>query len=215
MRIVLFLNNILMSFLSCIAWVTGIVITLGLLANVAFANVPANCARYQRDIMRAAHAELGLNAPIAVFAAQIHQESSCNPQAISSVGAEGMAQFMPATAKWWCGLNGLSAAECQPDNPVWAIQALIGYDHWLYDRVKGKSEFERWWAALRAYNGGLGNWQKEAAMVLPATDKKAIDSACGKARRSIRFCPENLGYPNRILLVLQARYLSWGRGVFA
>lgn len=185
-----------------------------ILSRVAVAaEVPSSCARYQRDLMRAANAEIGLDAPVAVFAAQLYQESSCDPQAVSAVGAEGMAQFMPATAKWWCDLNRLSAAECQTGNPVWSIQALVGYDKWLYDRVKGNTEFDRWWAALRAYNGGLGHWQKEAATVRPALDHQTVDTACGKARRSVKFCPENLGYPRRILLVLQSRFLSWGSGV--
>lgn len=189
---------------------------LWILAGVAVAaEVPSSCARYQRDLMRAANAEIGLDAPVPVFAAQLYQESSCNPQAVSSVGAEGMAQFMPATAKWWCDLNHLSAAECQTGNPVWAIQALVGYDKWLYDRVKGNTELDRWWAALRAYNGGLGHWLKEAATVRPALDHKTVDAACGKASRNKSFCAENLGYPRRILLVLQARFLSWGTGVDA
>ncbi len=92
---------------------------------------------------------------------------------------------------------------------------MIGYDQWLYERVKGNTEFDRWWAALRAYNGGLGHWQKEAATVRPALDYQTVDTACGKARRSVKFCPENLGYPRRILLVLQSRFLSWGQGVSA
>jgi hypothetical protein len=216
MRIIAFSSNIRMSFLTCVAWVIGIVIALALLADVAVASeAPSNCSRYQRDLMRAAHAELGLDAPIAVFAAQLYQESSCNPQAVSSVGAVGMAQFMPATAQWWCDLNHLSAIDCQPTNPIWSMQSMIGYDQWLYDRVKGNTEFDRWWAALRAYNGGLGHWQKEAATVRPALDHQTVDAACGKARRNISFCPENLGYPRRILLVLQSRFLSWGSGVSA
>jgi len=205
-----------MSFLTCLAWAFFIVMTLVLMAGSATAaEVPSNCARYQRDLMRAAHAELGLNAPIALFSAQLYQESSCNPQAVSAVGAQGLGQFMPATSKWWCDLNGLSAAECQPTNPVWSIQSLIGYDVWLYDRVKGETELDRWWAALRAYNGGLGHWLKEAATVRPALDHQTVDAACGSASRSKKFCAENLGYPRRILLVLQARFLSWGTGVDA
>jgi len=136
-----------------------------------------------------------------------------NPEAVSRVGAVGMAQFMPATARWWCEANGLGVAECQPTNPTWAMRALVGYDRWLFDRVRGPSEFDRLWAALRAYNGGLGHWQQEAATVRPALDRQAVDSACGKARRHPSFCPENLGYPRRILTLLQPRYLAWGRGV--
>jgi hypothetical protein len=220
MRIIALCDQVIMSAIQCVAWVIAAavlaaLILCGLAGRAEAAEAPSSCARYQRDLTRIAHAELGLNAPIAVFAAQLYQESSCNPQAVSSVGAQGMAQFMPATAKWWCDLNQLSAIDCQPTNPKWAMKSMIGYDQWLYDRVKGNTEFDRWWAALRAYNGGLGHWQKEAATARPALDHQSVDAACGKARRHVSFCPENLGYPRRILLVLQARFLSWGTGVDA
>lgn len=176
--------------------------------------IPANANKYRADLTRAAHATWGLNAPIPVFAAQIHQESGWNPNAVSQVGAVGMTQFMPATAKWWCGLNNLSLKDCQPNNPQWAMRALVGYDKWLYDRVWGNTEYDQIHAALRGYNGGLGHWQQEAKYAA-SKDHKAIDAACGKAKRNVIFCPENLGYPKRILITLQPRYLSWGRGVSA
>jgi len=178
-------------------------------------DIPRAAFKHRADLTRAARAAWGLDAPIAAFAAQIHQESGWNPEAVSRVGARGMTQFMPATAQWWCDKNGLSAAECQPTNPVWAMRALVGYDLWLFERVRGNSEFDRLWAALRAYNGGLGHWQQEAATVRPALDRLAVDAACGKAHRHASFCPENLGYPRRILTLLQPRYLTWGRGVQA
>lgn len=178
-------------------------------------DIPRAALKHRADLTRAAHAAWGLDAPVAAFAAQIHQESGWNPEAVSRVGARGMAQFMPATARWWCDKNGLSAIDCQPANPVWAMRALVGYDRWLFERVRGPSEFDRLWAALRGYNGGLGHWQQEAATVRPALDRLAVDAACGKAKRHPVFCPENLGYPRRILTILQPRYLNWGRGVSA
>lgn len=204
------------------ALVSAALIGCILAGSVAAQDVPRAALKHRADLTRIAHEVWGLDAPIAAFAAQLHQESGWNPQAVSQVGAKGMAQFMPATARWWCEINGLDAVACQPSNPVWAMRALVGYDRWLFERVHGASEFDRFWAALRAYNGGLGHWQKEAAMarpegstlgVLPEQDRASIDAACGKARRHISFCPENLGYPRRILTLLQARYLAWGRGV--
>lgn len=187
------------------------------IAALADTGMPREALRYQRDLTRAAHATWGLDAPVAAFAAQIHQESGWNPQAVSRVGAKGMAQFMPATAQWWCDLNKLSAEECQPNNPVWAMRSLVGYDRWLFERVRAHSEFDRLWAALRAYNGGLGHWQQEAKSVGAYSNtpvsRVAIDAACGNARRHVSHCAENLGYPHRILIVLQPRYLRWGRGV--
>lgn len=186
---------------------------LAMLSRPACAQVPTVANKYRADLVRISHAEWGLDAPVAVFAAQIHQESGWNPAAVSRVGARGMAQFMPATAKWWCDLHGLSALDCQPSNPVWAMRSLVGYDRWLFERVRGESEFDRLWAALRSYNGGLGHWQAEAATVRPLKGRESIDAACGSARRHISHCRENLGYPQRILIVLQPRYAGWGRGV--
>lgn len=188
---------------------------LGYGAVVDAAELPAAAQSHRADLTRIAHATWGLDAPIPVFAAQIHQESGWNFAATSPVGATGMAQFMPATAQWWCTLNKLSAADCQPRNPVWAMRALVGYDLWLSQRVRGTSEFDRLWAALRAYNGGLGHWRNEATLALPQSSRAAIDAACGRATRAAVHCTENLAYPDRILNRLQRRYASWGRTVAA
>lgn len=195
-----------------IVWLLFMVLTLLLSAITNAADIPRAALKHRADLVRIAHSVWGLDAPIAVFAAQIHQESGWNPEAVSRVGARGMAQFMPATARWWCQVNGLSDATCQPNNPVWAMRALVGYDKWLYARVKGTSELDRLWAALRSYNGGLGHWQAEARLA-GSYDRRAVDAACGRAKRSAVHCTENLGYPRRILITLQGRYLAWGRGV--
>lgn len=178
--------------------------------------IPAAAQHYKRDLIRAAHSQWGLNAPVAVFAAQVHQESAWRPGAVSHVGARGLAQFMPATAKWWCARTGTAAADCLPHNPVWALRALVGYDLYLYQRTPAHySEFDRLWVMLRAYNGGLGHWQREAAATGSATPARTqVDAACGRARRHRGHCAENLGYPARILNQLQPRYAGWGRTVF-
>ena len=70
------------------------------------------------------------------------------------------------------------------------------------------------WVALRSYNGGLGHWQAEAARTgLRLPTRWQVDAACGTARRAMVHCAENLGYPHRILTVLQPRYLQWGPGL--
>jgi soluble lytic murein transglycosylase-like protein len=174
---------------------------------------PRRAQAYRADLTRVAHSTWGLDAPIPVFAAQLHQESSWDVSAVSPVGAIGMAQFMPATAQWWCNLNSLSAADCQPRNPVWAMRSLVGYDLWLLQRVGGASEYDRMWASLRSYNGGLGHWQNEARLVRPLVDHASVDRACGRASRAAVHCTENLAYPDRILRRLQRLYASWGRSV--
>lgn len=180
-------------------------------------STPAAAAPWRAELTRAAHTEWGLDAPIAALAAQVHQESGWNAQAVSRVGARGMAQFMPATATWWCQLNRLAPGECQPHNPRWALRALVGYDKWLWDRLKQAQQppdgaAARMWATLRSYNGGLGHWQAEARLAAgPA--RHQVDAACGRARRHPTHCAENLGYPRRILATLQPRYATWGPGL--
>jgi len=180
----------------------------------ALGNPPPAARRYRAELTRAAHSQWGLNAPIASFAAQVHTESAWKPQAVSRVGAAGLAQFMPATAQWWCQINGLGVTDCQPANPTWALRSLVGYDRYLYARTPERfNTRDRFWVALRGYNGGLGHWQAEArATGLPSPTREQVDAACGRARRAGVHCPENLGYPKRIM-TLQALYAAWGAGV--
>jgi soluble lytic murein transglycosylase-like protein len=174
-----------------------------------FAPSPA-ATRWRAELTRQAHAQWGLDAPVPALAAQVHQESGWRADAVSRVGAAGMAQFMPGTARWWCDLNRLSATDCRPANPRWALRALVGYDKWLFDRLGAAGEpSDRLWAALRAYNGGLGHWQAEARLAAGPL-RSQIDAACGRARRAPVHCAENLGYPRRILAELQSRYSTWG-----
>ena len=171
--------------------------------------------RSRADLTRAAHTQWGLDAPVATLAAQVQQESGWRPVAVSQVGAQGMAQFMPATARWWCELNKMTAAQCMPNNPTWALRALVGFDKYLYDRTPARyTASDRMWVALRGYNGGLGHWLAESSRTgVPLPTRAQVDAACGKARRAFVHCAENLGYPQRIMRVLQPRYASWGMGL--
>ena len=180
----------------------------------ASAQPPQAAQQHRALLVRTAHAAWGLDAPVAVFAAQVHQESAWRPDAISRVGAQGLAQFMPATVRWIGGIDPALAGQ-QPFNVAWALRALVTYDRWLYDRAPAHySSRDRMWVALRSYNGGLGHWQAEAAATGAAQPTRAqVDAACGKARRAAVHCTENLGYPHRILVVLQPRYAAWGPGL--
>ncbi len=187
------------------------VLTAGLSLPATAQPVPAAANKYRADLVRAAHSQWGLNAPVAVLAAQVHQESGWNPVAVSHVGAAGLAQFMPATATWWCETMGQPRSACLPTNPTWALRAMVGYDLWLYERTPARySAFDRMWVTLRAYNGGLGHWQAEARAAGQVPTRAAVDARCGSARRHVSHCRENLGYPDRILVTLAPRYAAWG-----
>nr|VFK21761.1 MAG: Transglycosylase SLT domain-containing protein [Candidatus Kentron sp. LFY] len=177
----------------------------------AFGDIPRAALEHRLDLTREARMVWGINAPVPLFAAQIHQESYWRPSAVSRAGARGMAQFMPATARW---MNELFPALGNGDagNPRWAMRAMVRYDQWLSKRVRGETEYDRMWAMLRSYNGGLGHWRAEAR-IAGNFERGPVDAACGKAKRHDSHCKENLGYPRRILVVLQPRYSSWGREV--
>lgn len=175
--------------------------------------VPAQAARYRAELTRAAHAAWGLGAPLATFAAQVHQESGWNAAAVSHVGAQGMAQFMPATADWWCQVNKLAPADCRPTNPVWALRAMVGYDTWLRDRLRAADGCQRMAMVLSAYNGGLGwvNRDKTLASSKGLDPLRWFDHVeTVNAGRAVAAFSENRGYPRRILQRLEPMYLAAG-----
>lgn len=186
---------------------------LVLVPATAAAQVPDGARHYQRDLVRNARAVWGLDAPIATFAAQIHQESGWRPD-VSSKYAHGLAQFTPATADWIGGAySDVGAAD--PFNPSWALRALVRYDKHLYDRNTGASECDRWAFTLSAYNGGQG-WvvrDRKLAAAAGADPQRwwgHVERYSGRAKWAIT---ENRGYPRRILLVLQPRYAAWGPAI--
>lgn len=196
------------------AWGWAVAIALALVASCAQAQVPAAAQQHRALLIRTAHAVWGLDAPVAVFAAQVHQESGWRSDAVSHVGAAGLAQFMPGTARWISTTDPALQAN-QPFSPAWALRALVRYDQQLYARAPAYyAPRDRMWVALRGYNGGAGHWAAEAASTGLAQPTRAqVDAACGKARRAAVHCAENLGYPHRILVVIQPRYLPWGPGL--
>ncbi|ECJ4137080.1 lytic transglycosylase domain-containing protein, partial [Salmonella enterica subsp. enterica serovar Kentucky] len=81
------------------------------------AEPPRASLQWRNEVIRTAREIWGLNAPVADFAGQLHQESGWAPDALSPAGAQGMAQFMPATAKWVSQLYP-ALRENKPFNPA-------------------------------------------------------------------------------------------------
>ncbi len=183
---------------------------LGVSAHAA--SVPRGALPYRSDVIRAARSRWGIDAPVATFAGQIQTESAWHPAARSPVGAAGMAQFMPQTARWLCGQHPNLPPGCDVLSPAWAIQALVAYDLDLYRATPHAARCGRMWAALRGYNGGLGYWWQEWRIAGRPANLRLADRACGRGRRSARYCAENLSYP-RSVLRFQLYYLEWGPGV--
>lgn len=193
-----------------------LVVWLLLAAPVAAqVRVPPVATTYRLAIEREAARNFGLDAPAARLAAQVHQESSWNPKAQSPY-AQGLTQFTPATAAW---LPSICPAVGAPDpwDAQWALRAQACYMAWLHGRVPvfkyaGRMDAcTRWNYALRAYNGGEGMLQRERL----AAQKAGKDGNNWQAVEPYRVRAtwahkENIGYPRRILLMLEPSYLAAG-----
>lgn len=181
----------------------------------AAGSIPREAQQHRLTLKREAQLAWGLGAPVATFAAQVHQESRWRSNATSPVGAQGMAQFMPATSQWIGGLYA-SLGERAPTNPVWALRALVTYDKWLFDRIKAADDCQRMAFALSAYNGGLG-WVYKRQKISPAPGV-CLDSTC-KLNPGVTPASqaENQHYPEVILRKHTPLYTAagWGQGACA
>jgi soluble lytic murein transglycosylase-like protein len=108
--------------------------------GVNFGTLRLNTAAYQAEIAAAAR-EHGVDE--AIVRAIIHAESAYNPMALSRVGAQGLMQLMPATARRF----GVSDSF----NPQQNIQGGVKYLAWLLKRFNGNLTL-----AAAGYNAGEG-----------------------------------------------------------
>lgn len=184
----------------------------------AMADIPTQAERYRRDLTRIAQAEWGLSAPVATLAAQIHQESRWRFDARSPVGALGLGQIMPATATWLAEVFPLALGNVEPMNPIWSIQAMVSYDQWLAERIRGRTPCEQAAMILSAYNGGLGWVIRDRRLAAtqgadPLTWFNSVERF--NAGRSAAAFRESRQYPRLILLRWEAQYVKggWGQGV--
>lgn len=92
--------------------------------------------------------------PPAIIAAQIDAESSWNVTAVSPVGAQGPAQFMPGTWSAW-GRDDDGNGTASPFDIGDAVMAQGRYDCYLAERVRPLGG-DTTGLALAAYNAGLG-----------------------------------------------------------
>jgi membrane-bound lytic murein transglycosylase F len=82
--------------------------------------------------------------------AQMYQESKFNPKAKSPVGARGLMQLMPRTARS-LGIENVG-------DPASSIHGGVKYLDWLRDRFDASLPIsERTWFTLAAYNAGAGH----------------------------------------------------------
>ncbi len=108
--------------------------------GVNFGTLRLNTAAYQQEIATAAR-EFGVEE--AIVRAIIHAESSFNPNALSRVGAQGLMQLMPATARRFGVGNAFDASQ--------NIRGGVQYLAWLLKRFNGDLTL-----AAAGYNAGEG-----------------------------------------------------------
>jgi murein DD-endopeptidase MepM/ murein hydrolase activator NlpD len=116
-------------------------------------------AGYELLLRQASRTCAGVTAPL--LAAQIDVESGWNPGAVSPAGAQGLAQFMPAT---WAGqgVDGDGDGVSDPFNPADAIASQASFLCLLLAAVSGDQRLggDPLDLALAAYNAGLGAVQR-------------------------------------------------------
>lgn len=178
-------------------------------------HIPPQANQHRALLTREARAQWGMDAPVATFAAQIHQESTWREDAVSPVGAQGLAQFMPSTSRWLPQVAPETGAP-MPFSPSWSIRAMVTYDRWLWRRVRAASDCDRMAMTLSAYNGGLGWVQRDQFLAESIGMNPRLWShvAMVNSGRSAANFRENRGYPTRILNVLTNLYrvAGWGKG---
>lgn len=184
---------------------------------VAQSRVPEACFQYQREITAQAHNLWGIdNPPTAILAAQVQQESSCNPTARSPF-ASGLTQFTPGTAADMAKRYPTELGPADPLNVQWALAAQALYMRDLTLSAQGDTYCDTWAFGLSSYNGGLGWLRRDQAMARKVGRDPVIwfDSVeiTPDPRRAERFIRENRGYPQRILLKLTPIYAKAGYGV--
>jgi murein DD-endopeptidase MepM/ murein hydrolase activator NlpD len=116
-------------------------------------------AGYEPLLRQAGRTCVGVTAPL--LAAQIEVESGWNPRAVSPAGAQGLAQFMPAT---WAGqgVDGDGDGVRDPFNAADAIVSQAAFLCQLLAAVTGDRQLagDPLDLALGAYNAGLGAVQR-------------------------------------------------------
>lgn len=172
---------------------------------------------HKRTLTRTARVHAGLDAPVSLYAAQIHQESGWRIDARSPAGAEGLAQFMPATSEWFALRNPRDLTTAQPFNPAWAMRALVLYDQHLFKQIQASSPCEKWAFTLSAYNGGIGWVNRDKQLALASGANPLVwfgETEHVNAGRSKAAFAENRHYPQAIIYHHQPLYVAagWGAG---
>jgi soluble lytic murein transglycosylase-like protein len=135
--------------------------------GVDFARVRLNTAAYDDEIT-AASKKYGVDE--AVVRAIIHAESAFNPKALSRVGAQGLMQLMPATARRFGVGDAFDAGQ--------NIRGGVQYLAWLLKRFNGDVRL-----AAAGYNAGEGAVEKYKGVPPYAETRRYVERVGTLAER--------------------------------
>ena len=193
-------------------WLLIVIVPAVLVAELVKAE-PLAARQYRSTLTREVHTIWGLDAPVAVFAGQLEQESGWNPNVCSAVAC-GLAQFTGPTAKEVSRQLGVSA---DVFNPAWALRAVVAYDRNLYRATEAIDDCNHWAFTLSAYNGGLGNVRRDqrlcSARGSDCNPNLWFGGTAAYSNRSAGAYAENRAYILRILGTRQFTYATWGATV--
>lgn len=199
-----------------LAYLAVLVLTVVMLvwprdAEATGSYIPEAARHHQRELTRLVQQEFGLSAPVALHAAQVHQESAWRPHVRSHAGAEGLAQFMPSTSAWLVEVFP-ELGPVQPYSERWALRAMVRYNRWHFERIAAADSCERWAMTLSAYNGGLGWLRRDRRLAAAAGADESVwwGEVEMHTSRAEWARVENRYYVRRITMVLQQRYSRAG-----
>lgn len=170
---------------------------------------PKLMMQWRAPLTREAQAIFGINAPVPMFAAQIEQESGGRADITASDLGRGLGQFMDGTSAWIISIYP-ELGPADPYNPIWAIRAQIKFNSYLYRRVRGKDDCNKFGAALKGYNAGLGFPQRAQAVSRDKETWFTITENINKGQSEKNFVYSRW-YPRVILFDRQKHYIGWGQ----
>jgi soluble lytic murein transglycosylase-like protein len=180
------------------------------------AELPPTAWAYRAEMLQSAWRVFGPDAPVAVLAGQIQQESAWQIDVVSWAGAQGFAQFMPGTARDMAARYPNECAPANPFNPQWAFRCRDRYLKGLIraSRNERTGECSDWAFGLKAYNGGLGWVRKDRSLAASQgadpDDWRMVNLF--NAGRKPSAHKENREYPERIFRHA-LDYAVWGRNL--
>jgi soluble lytic murein transglycosylase-like protein len=171
--------------------------------------IPQAALKHRAQLTREAKQVFGILAPIPMMAAQIEQESSWRENVTAWDHGRGLAQFMDATATWIADTYP-NLGRPDPYNPAWALRALVRLNAHNFARVQGSNQCEKWGAALKAYNAGLG-WSQRAQRLSTNPQQWFGLTEYINAGQSAQNFEYSRMYPRWVLFKRQPKYLQWGK----